>query len=91
MENKAFSEFKFITGFPTDPDTRFNDMESGPYAVNANCTGAFTIYEPGPFAIVVMFVLTNGGQTMHAIVHTLTSPGAPGPVPASIHADGERE
>lgn len=75
---------------PFDSDG-FNDMESGLYTVNADCTGTFTINEPGPVVIVVMFVLTNGGQTMHAIVSSLTPPGAPGPVPASIHADGERQ
>jgi hypothetical protein len=80
----------FMTGLPTDPDTGFNDMESGTYTVNPNCTGTFTINEPPGFVIVTMFVLTNDGQTIHVIVSSLTPPGAPGPVPASIHADGER-
>lgn len=81
----------FMTGLPTDPETGFNDMESGTYTVNANCTGTFTINEPGPVVIVNMFVLTINGQTMHTIVSSLTPPGAPGPVPVSIHADGERQ
>jgi len=81
----------FMEGLPTDKETGFNDMESGTYKVNANCTGTFTLNEPGPFVIVTMFVLTNSGQTIHAVVSTLTPPGAPGPVPASIHADGERQ
>lgn len=79
----------FMTGLPTDPDTGFNDMESGTYTVNANCTGTFTINEPGPVTIVTKFVLTNGGRTIHAVVDTLTTPG--GTFPASIHADGERQ
>ncbi len=80
-----------MEGLPTDKETGFNDMESGTYTVNPNCTGTFTLNEPGPFVIVTMFVLTNGGQRIHAIVSSLTPPGAPGPVPASIHADGERQ
>jgi len=91
QEDFVLANGVFTTGLPTDPETGFNDMESGSYTVNPNCTGTFTINEPGPVVIVAMFVLTNDGQTMHAIVNTLTPPGAPGPVPASIHADGERQ
>lgn len=85
------------TAGPTDPETGFHNMESGRYTVNGDCTGTFTINQPPPpgapsgFVIVTMFVLTNGGQTIHAIVSSLTPPGFPGPVPASIHADGERQ
>jgi hypothetical protein len=81
----------FMEGLPTDKETGFNNMESGPYTVNAHCTGTFTINEPGPVVIVTMFVLTNDGKTIHAVVSSLPPPGAPGPVPTSIHADGERQ
>lgn len=97
--NGSFSQEDFVLsngeptpGLPTDPATGFNDMESGTYTVNANCTGTFTInYQPSGLVIVTMFVLTNDGQTIHVIVSSLTPPGAPGPVPVSIHADGERQ
>jgi hypothetical protein len=91
QEDFVLGNGAFLLGLPTDSETGFNDMESGTYTVNPNCTGTFTINEPGPVVIVTMFVLTNGGQTIHAIVSSLTPPGAPGPVPASIHADGERQ
>ena len=67
---------------PADPDTGFQDMESGTYKVNANCTGTFTINLPTPpgdttgAVIVTMFVLTNNGRTIHTIVSSLTPPDA---------------
>jgi hypothetical protein len=82
---------------PTDPETGFQDRESGTYKVNTNCTGTFTINLPTPLGdttgavIVTMFVLTNNGRTIHTIVSSLTPPDATEPVPASIHSDGERQ
>jgi len=85
---------------PTDPVTGFHTEEKGTYTVHTDCTGTFTINFP-PFTtntggsvpgaiIVVKFVLSNGGRAVHAIVTSLTPPGAPGPVPALIHSEGHK-
>ena len=85
-----------LVGGPTDPVTGFHIMESGTYTVNSDCTGSATVNFPPPpgvatgAVIKVMFVLSNHGRTIHQIVSSLTPPGAAGPVPANIHADGEK-
>jgi hypothetical protein len=83
---------------PTDPISGFHNEEKGTYKVNADCTGTFTINFPEltnpstgamtPGAVIVAgFVLSDHGRAIHAIVTSLTPPGAPGPVPALIHSE----
>lgn len=81
---------------PIDPTTGFHINETGTYQVNSDCTGSTVINFPAPptggngAGIKVMFVLGNHGRTIHQIVTSLIPPGASGPVPANIHADGEK-
>jgi hypothetical protein len=85
---------------PVDPITGFHTQETGTYAVYSDCTGTFTIHFP-PFTtstggsisgaiIVVKFVLSDGGRSIHTVVVSLTPPGAPGPVPALIRSEGRK-
>ena len=85
---------------PVDPITGFHTQETGTYAVHSDCTGTFTIHFP-PFTtstggsisgaiIVVKFVLSDGGRSIHTVVVSLTPPGAPGPVPALIRSEGRK-
>jgi hypothetical protein len=86
---------------PTDPVTGFHNEETGRYTVNQDCTGNFEIDFPSTAdpktgnmvagaIIKVLFVLSDHGRGIHAIVSSLTPPGAPGPVPALIHSDGHK-
>jgi len=85
---------------PVDPITGFHTQETGTYAVYADCTGTFTIHFPPlttstggsiPGAIIVVkFVLSDGGRSIHTVVVSLTPPGAPGPVPALIRSEGRK-
>ena len=84
---------------PTDPVTGFHTEETGTYTVNPDCTGTYTIHFP-PFVgssgstlgaiIVVKFVLSNHGFSVHGIVSSLTLPGGAAPVPALIAAEGRK-
>ena len=71
----------------------FHDMETGTYTVNADCTGNAQINFPTPphgtsgAVITLMFVIGDGGRTIHAIVSSLTPPNTTTPVPANIHSD----
>jgi hypothetical protein len=86
---------------PTDPVNGFHNEEKGTYTVNADCTGTFTINFPEltnpttgaktPGAIIVAsFVISNHGREIHAVVTSLTPPGAPGPVPALILSESHK-
>lgn len=86
---------------PVDQATGFHTEEKGTYTVNGDCTGNFTIKFPPftnpqtgqmtPGAIIsVHFVLSDHGRAIHAIVTSLTPPGAPGPVPALIRSEGHK-
>lgn len=76
---------------PTDPVTGFHIDETGTYKVFPNCTGTFTINTPpNSPVIIVKFVLSDGGRSIHTIVTSLTLPGASEPVPALIHSEGHR-
>ena len=71
----------------------FHDMEQGSYTVNPDCTGNAQINFPTPphgtsgAVITLMFVIGDGGRTIHAIVSSLTPPNTTTPVPANIHSD----
>ncbi len=81
---------------PPDPLTGFHIRESGWYKVFPDCTGMAEIQFPTPpgatsgAVIDLMFVLSNHGNTIHAIVSQLLLPGATTPTPASIHSDAEK-
>lgn len=81
---------------PTDPLTGFHVGETGWYVVNPDCTGMAEIRFPKPptassgAVIDLMFVIGDHGRVIHAIVGSLTPPGASAPVPASIHSDAEK-
>ena len=71
----------------------FHDMENGSYTVNPDCTGNAQINFPTPphgtsgAVITLMFVIGDGGRTIHTIVSSLTPPNTTTPVPANIHSD----
>lgn len=77
---------------PTNP-YGFHDMESGNYTVNPDCTGSAQINFPIPphgtsgAVVTIMFVIGDGGRTIHTIVSSLTPPNSTTPVPANIHSD----
>jgi len=86
---------------PTDSANGFHNQEKGTYKVNADCTGTFTINFPEltnpttgattPGAIIIAsFVLSDHGRAIHAVVTSLTPPGAPGPVPALILSESHK-
>ncbi len=75
------------------PAIFFQSTETGTYTVNPDCTGSAEIDFPpaGAGAIVdLMFVLSDGGNTIHALSSGFRPPGSAQSVPAAIHADGER-
>ena len=67
--------------------------ETGSYTVNPDCTGTAQINFPIPphgtsgAVIQLMFVIVDGGRTIHTIVNSLTPPNTTTPVPANIHSD----
>jgi hypothetical protein len=85
---------------PSDPISGFHNEETGSYTVNEDCTGHFEIDFPPLTApngsmikgavIDAKFVLSNDGRSIHAIVTSLTPPGAAGPVPALIRSEGHK-
>lgn len=81
---------------PTDPVTGFHIDETGTYNVNPDCTGSAEIIFPTPphlssgAHLYLMFVLSNHGRTIHAIVSKLLPPGSSTPVPVAIHSDAEK-
>jgi hypothetical protein len=88
-----------VPGAPVDPATGFHDQETGTYAVNADCTGTFSVQFPPNMSstgtvpgakLTVLFVLSNHGRDIDTIVTSITPPGAPGPVPALIHSNGHK-
>lgn len=86
---------------PTDPVTGFHTEEKGTYTVHADCTGTFTINNPplvnpktgvttAGAIIVVKFVLSDHGRSIHTVVTSLTPPGASEAVPALIRSEGHK-
>jgi hypothetical protein len=71
----------------------FHDNENGSYHVHPDCTGDAQINFPIPphgtsgAVIQLMFVIGDGGRTLHTIVSSLTPPNTTTPVPANIHSD----
>jgi len=86
--NLTQTDFVLSNGVAVAPD--FLGGETGTYTVNADCTGSGEIDSHGA-VIKLKFVLTNHGRQIHTVVSSLTPPGAPGPVPAAIHSDAEKE
>ncbi|HMD41928.1 MAG TPA: hypothetical protein VKH45_02540 [Candidatus Acidoferrum sp.] len=78
-----------------DPTTGFSTGEKGTYEVYPDCTGKATINFPPPLGmdsgnqITLMFVIANGGRTLHTIVSALTLYNGHKAFP-NIHSDAER-
>lgn len=83
---------------PSDIDvtTGFHINETGTYVVNPDCTGEAVIHFPAPAGVTgaiihLMFVLADGGRTIHTVVSTLTPPSNQPPIlGASIYSNGWR-
>lgn len=79
-----------------DENPAFRGGETGTYHVNSDCTGTAEIDFPAPpgvasgAVIKLIMVLSDDGRTIHAVVTSLTPPGAPGPVPVVIHSNGSK-
>jgi hypothetical protein len=79
---------------PTDK-AGFHISETGTYTVFPDCTDTAEIDFPAPpgstgAVIKLMFVLSNHGHTIHAMVSQWIPPGSTTPVPVSMHSDGEK-
>lgn len=78
-----------------DPTTGFSTGESGTYEVYSDCTGTATINFPPPLGmdsgnvITLMFVIGNGGRTLHTVVSSLTLFNGKKAF-SNIHSDAER-
>lgn len=78
-----------------DPLTGFSTGEWGTYEVHPDCTGTATINFPPPLGmetgnvIDLMFVISNGGRTIHTVVSSLTLFNGHKVFP-NIHSDAER-
>jgi len=76
-----------------DSTTKFHVNEAGMYTVNSDCTGNAEISFPaaaGTGAVInLMFVLSDQGRAIHAVVSSVIPPSlAPPILGASIHSDG---
>lgn len=78
-----------------DPTTGFSTGETGTYEVYSDCMGTATINFPPPLGmnsgneVTLMFVIANGGRTLHTIVSSLTLFNGHKVFP-NIHSDAER-
>jgi hypothetical protein len=73
----------------TDLDlTAFRTGQTGTYTVNPNCTGFITI-DLGPTVGTVTnaFVISNGGQAVHAVIAEFTAPGGASVTPLQSRID----
>ena len=79
----------------TDGTLDFMIGQAGNYTVNSNCTGSqeIDLNIPGvPVGtshgvIDNVFVISNGGRTVHGVVAEFTPPGAKTPIPTQIRFD----
>jgi hypothetical protein len=79
----------------TPPVTSFRTGQTGSYTVNPDCTGSQEIklnvpgVPPGTSHGVIenMFVISNGGRSIHAVIAEITLPGATKPVPGQGRVD----
>jgi hypothetical protein len=56
--------------------TAFRTGQAGSYTVNPNCTGFMTINLGATVGVTEnAFVISNGGQTIHAVIAGFTAPG----------------
>jgi hypothetical protein len=69
---------------------------TGTYHVNADCTGTAELEFPAPpgatsgQVIKLIFVLSDHGREIHAVVTSLVPAGLDKPVPVIIHTDGKK-
>jgi hypothetical protein len=68
------TDFVVKSGAPAGPVGAFRSGESGTYAVNADCTGTFTIDFPDAVPkqqLVLMFVVADHGRRINTVVAAL--------------------
>jgi len=84
---------------PIDPQTGFQNHESGTYQVNADCTGSLEIHfapPPVPGAtgavIKVFFVIGSEGNELRTVVISVTPPSIiPNDISGfTLHSEGTR-
>ena len=81
-------------GLRTNNLTDFRMGQTGSYTVNLDCTGSQEInlnvggMGPGHGVIDNMFVISNGGRSIHGVVAEFTPPGATQPVSNQTRFDG---
>jgi hypothetical protein len=69
---------------------------TGTYHVNTDCTGTAELEFPAPpgatsgQVIKLIFVLSDHGREIHAVVTSLVPAGLDKPVPVIIHTDGKK-
>ena len=74
----------------------FRSGLTGTYHVNTDCTGTAEEDFPAPpgassgQVIKLIFVLSDRGREIHAVVTSLVPAGFEKPVPVSIHTDGKK-
>lgn len=93
----------YVASKDIDQVTGFSINETGKYHVFSDCTGWAVIEFPSaekiingtpttisPGAVIkLMFVVANGGHTIHTVVSSLSLPGG-APAYPNIHSDAER-
>jgi len=78
-------DFVVIGGSPTTSDFA---AETGPYQINADCTGTATINYPDGGWIDLKLVVVKRGHEFYTVVSALSMVG--GPVPTNIGSHGVR-
>ena len=78
-------DFVVIGGSPTTSDFA---AETGPYQINADCTGTATISYPDGGWIDLKLVVVKRGHEFYTVVSALSMVG--GPVPTNIGSHGVR-
>jgi hypothetical protein len=93
----GFTQVDYLAdGLRTTGQTDFapEGQETGSYTVNPDCTGSQEINlnvggtGPGHGVIENMFVISNGGRSIHGVVAEFTPPGATQPVSNQTRFDG---
>jgi hypothetical protein len=74
----------------------FRSGLTGSYHMNADCTGTAELHFPAPpgatsgQVIKLIFVLSDNGHEVHAVVTSLVPADLEEPVPVSIHTEGKK-
>jgi hypothetical protein len=92
---EAFANHTVGGAMMAGPDFAPPGQETGTYQANSDCTGSMVINLNVPNVpsgtssgvIDIMFVISDGGRHIHAVVSQFTRPGSSGPVPTQTSAD----